>query len=265
MRRYAVAVVDRTTATEAIAHEDSFAGAAIGERWALQLVGRWGIARCVVHLARNLQRLVVASLYKPVASTSAQALRAEDWKCVVKCLHARKWLLSVVRFGTVLALFTMSACGGGDSGVGSVTGSGKRADCDETPAADLDGSEWFDTGTVTVLTDGCSGAEAGDQFTSCALNWKFSQEGNDVTIVVDNEYRVLGRLCGDALTLEGGWWLPVEDEGSCTYAEDSAEEVGIEAEGNALTVNTDEDTLTGTLVVRSACTAEYDVVFYRLR
>ena len=38
------------------------------------------------------------------------------------------------------------------------------------------------------------------------------QDGNDVTILVDEEYRIEGRLCGNQLYLRGGWWLPVEDE-----------------------------------------------------
>jgi hypothetical protein len=66
----------------------------------------------------------------------------------------------------------------------------------------------------------------------------FTQDGNGVTIVVDTEYRIEGRLCADQLYLRGGWWLPVVDEslGYCTYEDDSADEVGIESEGNVLTV-----------------------------
>lgn len=163
------------------------------------------------------------------------------------------------------SLLLLSGCGSGGGGTEYIRGTGKLADCDDPPVLDLDGTEWFDTGTVTILSEGCSGTDIDDELTACALNWKFSQTDNDVEIVVDNEYTIHGRLCGDELTLEGGWWLPVEDEGMCTYAEDSAEEVGIEAEGNALTVSSEDGTLTGTLVVRGPCRAEYEVVFYQLR
>jgi hypothetical protein len=77
--------------------------------------------------------------------------------------------------------------------------------------------------------------------------------------VVDTEYRLEGRLCGEELYLRGGWWLPVQDQGSCTYEDDSAEEVGIQAEGNVLTVAPDE--MNGTLVVQGRCAAEYEVTF----
>jgi hypothetical protein len=99
--------------------------------------------------------------------------------------------------------------------------------------------------------------------TVCALQWRFTQTGNDVDILVDNEYRVDGRICGDTLHLRGGWWLPTEDEGfGCTYEEDTAEEVGIQAEGNTLTLV--DGQLVGTLVVRGGCSASYDATFSRL-
>jgi len=108
---------------------------------------------------------------------------------------------------------------------------------------------------------------------SCALDWAFTQDGNDVTIVVDREYRIDGRLCGDQLYLRGGWWLPVVDEdvGSCTYEDDSAEEVGILEEGNVLTVllnaplpdnpNANGTYMTGTLQVQGRCAGQYEVIF----
>jgi hypothetical protein len=142
-----------------------------------------------------------------------------------------------------------------------IPGTGTLPDCNEAPITNLDGSTWYDAGTVTILTAGCEDAMPHDTFTACPLNWEFEQEGNDVSILVDQEYRIQGRLCGDQLSLRGGWWLPVEDAGSCTYEEDSAEEVGIEQEGNVLTVSS--TVMSGTLVVRGACGAEYDVTFQR--
>jgi hypothetical protein len=117
---------------------------------------------------------------------------------------------------------------------------------------------------VTILSAGCLGAEPNDTFASCGLGWLFTQTDNDVTIIVDGEYRIDGRLCGDQLHLRGGWWLPVEDEGACTYADDSAEEVGIQAEGNVLTyVPPSEQMLgpsfEGTLIVQGPCGASYEM------
>ncbi len=145
-----------------------------------------------------------------------------------------------------------------------IPGTATLPDCTETPADDLDGACLFDQGTVTILSTGCLGAEPDAVFASCALAWSVEQTGNDVTIIVDGEYRIEGRFCGDQLHLRGGWWLPVEDEGFCTYEDDSAEEVGIQAEGNVLTyVPPDEQnldfTLEGTLRVQGPCAASYQV------
>jgi len=145
-----------------------------------------------------------------------------------------------------------------------IPGTGTLPDCTETPAADLDETCWFDSGTVTVLSAGCPGAEPEDAFTSCALAWFFTQTDNDVSILVDGEYRINGRFCGDQLHLQGGWWLPVEDEGFCTYADDSAEEVGIQAEGNVLTYIPPSEQMLGpsfggTLVVQGRCGASYEM------
>jgi hypothetical protein len=92
--------------------------------------------------------------------------------------------------------------------------------------------------------------------------------GQDIEILVDNEYTILGRLCGVMLHLEGGWWLPVEDEGECTYDDDSAEEVGIQMAGSTLVVMDDELSVgglvaTGTLQVRGSCEAAYDMTLTR--
>ncbi|MBW2405070.1 MAG: hypothetical protein JRF42_15005 [Deltaproteobacteria bacterium] len=136
-----------------------------------------------------------------------------------------------------------------------IPGTGTLPECDEAPSSELDGTLWFDQG------------EPNATFMSCALNWAFTQEGNDLSIVVDEEYRLEGRLCGDQLHLRGGWWLPVVDEdvGYCTYEDDSADEVGIMAEGNVLTyVPSDGETpaqMTGMLVVQGSCRAEYEVMF----
>lgn len=143
-----------------------------------------------------------------------------------------------------------------------IRGSARLPDCTEAPAFNLDGTRWYDQGTVTILTAGCEGVSPGEQVSSCALTWEVQQQGNDVQILVDNEYRIVGRLCGDQLYLEGGWWLPVQEPGQlyCTYDEDSAAEVGIEQDGNVLTVTSTE--MHGTLVLQEQCRAEYDVTFH---
>ena len=83
-----------------------------------------------------------------------------------------------------------------------VEGTAKLPDCDEAPAADLDGRVFSDSGTVVLTSEGCA-AEAGTSFAACPLTWELSQEGSDVTVWVDDEYRIKGRFCGDTLHLEG--------------------------------------------------------------
>ena len=129
----------------------------------------------------------------------------------------------------------------------------------------LGGTLWFDQGTVKIQSEGCADAVPDDEFEACALNWAFTQTGNDLSIVVDEEYSLEGRMCGDQLYLRGGWWLPVKDEDGFCYEDDSAEEVGIQAEGNVLTVSPEDRQLTGTLVVQGPCTAEYEVIFEPVR
>jgi hypothetical protein len=148
-----------------------------------------------------------------------------------------------------------------DSSPADIQGTAKLPDCSEAPAVDLDGTHWYDNGTIEILDAGCPDTSPGDTLTVCALDWVFSQSGNDVEITVDNEYRVNGRACGDKLHLQGGWWLPVMDSGAtgCSYDEDSAEEVAIEAEGNELTVTAQQ--MSGTLVVKGSCRARYSVTF----
>jgi hypothetical protein len=150
-----------------------------------------------------------------------------------------------------------------------IPGTATLLDCNEPAVTDLDGSVWFDQGLVTIGSGGCQDTTPGDTFMACALNWAFTQQGNDVTIIVDKEYRIEGRLCGDELYLRGGWWLPVVDEdlNYCTYDDDSADEVGISASGNVLTYTaaTGEtpEQMTGTLAVQGSCSAEYEVTFAR--
>jgi hypothetical protein len=148
-----------------------------------------------------------------------------------------------------------------------IPGSATLPDCNDTPITDLNDTLWFDNGTVTITSTGCDGTVPDDEHRSCGLDWVFSQDDNDVTIVVDNEYRLEGRLCDDQLSLRGGWWLPVvdEDTGGCTYADDTGEEVAIMSDGNVLTV-AEHPTfgvlqMTGTLVVQGRCSADYEVTF----
>lgn len=142
-------------------------------------------------------------------------------------------------------------------------GTATLPDCSDTPVTNLDGTRWYDNGTITILNDGCPDTVIGDTLTVCGLDWAFSQTGNSVEIIVDTEYRIKGRLCREKLHLQGGWWLPVKDTdtGGCTYEDDSAEEVAIQAEGNVLTVSAQE--MNGTLVVEGRCRGSYDVTFHK--
>jgi len=111
---------------------------------------------------------------------------------------------------------------------------------------------------------GCLDTTMGDKLEVCPLDWVFTQNENDVTIIVDEEYRLEGRLCGDQLHLRGGWWLPVRDEDGNCYEDDSAEEVGIMSAGNVLTLSGAEQTMTGILAVSNQqgnCAGEYEVTF----
>jgi hypothetical protein len=147
-----------------------------------------------------------------------------------------------------------------------IPGTGTLPDCNEAPVANLDGACWFDRGVVTIRSVGCRDAMPDEMFAVCGLGWSFTQTGNDVTIIVDGEYRIEGTLCGDQLSLRGGWWLLVEDAGMCDYQdEESADEVSIQ-ERNVLTfIPASPDTggqeqMTGTLAVQGSCSADYDVV-----
>lgn len=161
---------------------------------------------------------------------------------------------------TLIAVPLVAACEPSDEEQVAISGSARLPTCSDPPAVTLTGN-WFDSGKLTVKTPGCR-YQAGTVVEVCALKWSLTQDGNAVHIVVDDEYRIEGRLCGDRLYLQGGWWLPVENaSGACTYADQDAAEVGIEQEGNVLTVS--QDRMTGTLVLREACTADYAVTFAR--
>lgn len=168
----------------------------------------------------------------------------------------------------VACICIMVALGSCKEELSFIPGTGTLPDCDDAPIADLNGELWFnDDGPVTVLTEGCLDAVPGEMFTSCVENWAFTQNGNDVSIVVD-EYRVNGRLCGDQLHLEGGWWLSVKDEqGACWYEEEDGDEMGIQSLGNVVTFNPDEDpdqeTMTGLLLLKGSCEVNYQVTFRR--
>ena len=173
----------------------------------------------------------------------------------------------IVKVGFALLVGLSLGCGGDDGPV-SITGTATLPDCTDPPEMDLTGT-WYDNGTLTILTDGCSDAPKDEAFQVCALQWVMRQDGNDVSIVVDNEYKVEGRICADTLHLKGGWWLPLADEnGACNYADDDGTEVGIQSEGASLTAQSDPmtmiDSLNGTLVVQERCTAQYEVQFNRL-
>ena len=156
----------------------------------------------------------------------------------------------------------LGACG---EEVYFIPGTGTLPDCNEAPVTNLDGTLWFNQGTVSITSSGCAEYEPGAMLQSCPENWAFTQEGNDIDIIVD-EYEAKGRLCGDQLHLEGGWWLSVANEmGQCWYEDEDGDDVGIQSEGNVLTVSPEDQQMTGTLVVEGQCTAEYDVTFRPVR
>jgi len=166
----------------------------------------------------------------------------------------------------VLSCAGLALAGCKDEGPYFIQGSARLPDCTDPPAFDLDGTEWFDQGDVTIQTTGCGTAQPMDVIEACALNWVMSQVEGEIEIIVGGEYRIRGRLCGPNLHLHGGWWLPVvdEDEGYCTYEEDSADEVGIQDGGSVLTVALQPGSsmlqASGVLSVSGSCDAEYDMV-----
>lgn len=171
-------------------------------------------------------------------------------------------IASVQRLRVIGASLVLCLAGCASQGDGTIRGSARLPNCSEDAAFDLDGNTWIDTGTVTTLSTGCLDAGVGATLTSCTLQWVFSQQGREIQIAVDNEYKIAGRMCGDRLHLEGGWWLPVaDDNANCSYADEDGDEVGIEQEGSELAVST--DALSGTLRLQGLCTAEYEVTFSR--
>ncbi len=153
---------------------------------------------------------------------------------------------------------TLGSCG---EDVYFIPGTGTLPDCNEPPVTNLDGTLWFDQGTVSITSSGCADYAPGTKLDSCGENWRFTQEGNEIDILVD-EYQVKGRLCGDQLHLEGGWWLSVFDEmNQCNYEEGDGDDVGIQSEGNVLTVAPADEEMSGTLVVQGQCAIEYEVTF----
>lgn len=173
-----------------------------------------------------------------------------------------------MRFAACFAvLIALVSC---TEGISFIPGTGTLPDCNDTPIVDLNGTLWFnDDGPVTIRTEGCLDTVPDDMFTSCAENWRFTQDGNDISIVVD-EYQVNGRLCGDQLHLEGGWWLSVQDEqGFCWYEDDDGDDMSFQMEGNVVTFTPAEDpndeTMSGLLVLRGSCEVDYEVTFRRAR
>jgi hypothetical protein len=165
----------------------------------------------------------------------------------------------------IACICIMAALGSCKEELAFIPGTGTLPSCDDMPVTDLDGTLWFNQGPVTILTEGCRDYVPEDMLSSCAENWAFTQDGNDISIVVD-EYRLNGRLCGDQLYLEGGWWLSVADEqGACWYEDDDGDDMGIQKEGNVLTVDPAEQTMTGQLVLQGSCRVDYDATLQPLR
>lgn len=163
----------------------------------------------------------------------------------------------------VCAVAALGSC----KGTAFIPGTGTLPDCNEPPVTDLNDTVWFNQGPATVLTAGCLDVAPETVLESCAENWAFTQDGNDIDIVVD-EYRVNGRMCGDQLHLEGGWWLSVQDEqGACSYGDDDGDEFGIQEGGNALTyIPANIETgaraqLKGMLLLEGNCGVSYDATF----
>jgi len=178
------------------------------------------------------------------------------------------WYGTVMRWlSCVCAVFALAGCK--DSPF--IQGTGTLPDCNEPPIADLNDTVWFNLGPATVLTAGCLDVAPETVLQSCPENWSFEQKGNEIDIVVD-EYRVNGRLCGDQLYLEGGWWLSVADEqGRCWYEDDDGDEFGMQAGGNVLTytaANPESGSfaeLNGVLLLEGSCRVSYDATFQLVR
>jgi len=140
-----------------------------------------------------------------------------------------------------------------------IPGTGALPDCDEAPLANLDGTIWSDRGLVTIRSLGCD-VTPGVPFEACGFYWSFKQDGNDVRIIVDDQYRIEGRLCGDELHLRGGWRLPLELGLVCGSRPDLAGEVSIQANGNVARVLSATE-MKGTLIVQGSCSLAYQIEF----
>ena len=161
---------------------------------------------------------------------------------------AMRWVASVC------SLIALGSC---NDDVYFIPGTGEVPECNETPVANLEGTVWTDRGLVTIRGPGCD-VTPGVPFRPCGVYWAFRQDGNEVTIIVDGEYRIEGRFCGDELHLRGGWWLQLQlGLAVCQSRDDLAGEVSIQAEGNVLRVSGTE--MTGTLAVQGGCALEYEV------
>lgn len=163
----------------------------------------------------------------------------------------------------LLVLVTSAGCPAGPPYF--IPGTATLPDCSTAPDVQLARTRWSSSGTLTITSLGCRDVSVDDALVSCPLTWVISaQLDGDLSIIVDGEYRLRGRLCGDQLHLEGGFWLPLVDgDFGCTYEEDSAAEVRIQREASVLTVQSPTQ-IAGTLALQEACAADYALVLTQL-
>ena len=138
----------------------------------------------------------------------------------------RKWYEFVMRW--VACICIMAALGSCKEELAFIPGTGTLPDCNDTPVTDLNGTLWFNQGPVTILTEGCRDYVPDDTLSSCAENWAFEQ-------------------------------------GACWYEDDDGDDMGIQKEGNVLTVDPAEQTMTGQLVLQGSCRVDYDATLQPLR
>ena len=160
-----------------------------------------------------------------------------------------------------LALLLLAAASCEEEPPFFIPGTATLPACEEPPAFELANTRWGYNGIVTIESTGCQDAQPGDEFTACSLTWVMSPDGPDVEILSDEEYIILGRLCGDTFYLEGGWWLTVEDDGCDFEDESSSDEVRIQMGGSSLTVAEASPSpllrATGVLSLQGSCTASF--------
>jgi len=162
----------------------------------------------------------------------------------------------------IFCIYSLIALGSCSDESSFLPGTGTLPDCDEEPLANLDGTFWSDRGLVTIRSPGCD-VTPGVPFEPCGSHWSFKQNANDLTIIVDDQYRIEGRLCGDELHLRGGWGLPLDLGFVCGSRADLAGEVSIQAEGNVVRVLSATD-IRGTLIVQGSCSLAYEIDFHPL-